>query len=495
MTTSNSGRRRSRRKSDAPKRSGRERTTPRRSDRKTKHATGVAGHAVGRPAHREALRSDRFRTQAASIIEALREMIHGVFSRGIPADRALAEFLRTHRGCGSRDRAAISATVYAVMRYYGAIRAMLPEGTAAGIEAGNTGFSAEELAALCCCGLIFEGEHGELLHSLARLYALPSPPVIPPDASWEERAAAAAEFSGTGIAPHPDSLLPESLAAATRIDFHRLSRLFARRPPMWIRLQGGDGEDTLQELSEAGLTVKRHPRLSAAVAVSGGKVNIFTLNSFRRGRFEVQDLASQCVGAVCAPRPGERWLDACAGGGGKTLELAELMRRRGTVVAGDVRPGILRQLRLRSRRAGFPNISTLVHNGRIPRGFHACDGVLVDAPCSGSGVWRRNPGSVWKFRLSELAAYTERQLEILRRFSAAVKPGGVLVYATCSIFDAENEEIVNKFLAANPDFALESGTHPLSGAITDGTYRFEGFNDDCDFLFAARMRRKYGAEK
>ena len=221
----------------------------------------------------------------------------------------------------------------------------------------------------------------------------------------------------------------------------------------------------------------------------------FTLDAFRTGHFEVQDLASQCVGLVCAPKPGERWLDACAGGGGKTLELAEMMKRRGTVIAGDVREGILHELKLRARRAGFPNISTLHHDGRVPRGFHPCDGVLVDAPCSGSGVWRRNPGSAWKFRLDELAEYARRQYDILSRFSAAVKSGGVLVYATCSLFAAENEEVVRRFLTAHPDFALESGVHPLTGLVSDGFYHFDGFDDDCDFLFAARLRRKFGDVK
>ena len=419
-------------------------------------------------------------------------MIRGVFGRGLPADRALAEFLRAHRGCGSRDRAAISAVCYAVMRYYGALRAMLPEAVYGRIERGDADFSPEELAALGCCALIFEGEHRELEAALAKLYDLPGVSA-PTAAPWEKRAAAAAKFTGSGSVPPVTSLLPEAAAEEARTDFHRLAELFSRRPPMWIRLQGERSEETLRELTASGMTVRRHDTVRNAAAVTGGKINIFTLESFRRGGFEVQDLSSQCVGLICAPKPGERWFDACAGGGGKTLELAELMRRRGTVVAGDIREGALRQLRLRARRAGFPNISTLAHEGKVPRGFHPCDGVLVDAPCSGSGVWRRNPGSAWRFKMEETAVYAARQLEILSRFSSAVKPGGVLVYATCSLFASENELVVKRFLETHPDFALESGSHPLTGEVSDGMYHFDGFTDDCDFLFAARMRRKYGA--
>ena len=424
------------------------------------------------------------------MLESLRELIRGVFGCGKPADRVLAGFLREHRGCGSRDRAAVSGTFYAVARYYGALRAMLPAAVSAKIESGDADFAGEELAALAVPALLMEGGNDELAASLAKLHGLPPVPTLPADTTWEKRAAAAAKYTGSGLVPTPESLLPQSLAAKVR-DFPRLARLSTRRPPLWIRLQRGDEETTLAELAAAGMTVRRHEKIGSAAALTGGKLNVFTLNSFRTGHFEVQDLASQCVGLVCAPKPGERWFDCCSGSGGKTLELAELMKRRGTVIAGDVREHILRELKLRARRSEFPNISTLHHDGRVPRGFHPCDGVLVDAPCSGSGVWRRNPGSAWKFRLSELDGYAERQYTILSHFSGAVKAGGVLVYATCSLFEKENEAVVKRFLAAHPDFSLESGTHPLTGEITDGFYHFDGFDDDCDFLFAARMRRKF----
>lgn len=426
------------------------------------------------------------------MLESLRALIRGIFGEKRPADRVLAGFLRDHRGCGSRDRAAVSGTFYAAARYWGALRSMLPEAVFSRIENGDADFSMEELAALGVAALIFEGEHAELAASLAKLYALPPVPALSGNAPWEKRAAAAAKFTGSATVPTPETLLPQFIAGAVR-DFPRLARLTARRPPLWIRLQRGDEDATLGELAAAGMTVRRHDRVKAAVSLTGGKINVFTLNSFRTGHFEVQDLASQCVGLVCAPKPGERWFDACAGGGGKTLELAELMRRRGTVIAGDIREHILHELKLRARRAEFPNISTLHHDGRVPRGFHFCDGVLVDAPCSGSGVWRRNPGSAWKFRMEELKEYARRQYAILSHFSQAVKPGGVLVYATCSLFSEENEEIVRRFLAEHPDFALESGTHPLTGELSDGLYHFDGFDDDCDFLFSGRMRRKFGA--
>ena len=495
MTTSNFERPRFRRRNDESRRSGRRPESPRRDGKAAPRSDRPARFDGPAAAKREALRLDRFRTQALTVLESLRALIRGVFGEDRPADRELAGLVRTRRGCGSRDRAAVSAVFYAVARYYGALRALLPDSVASRIERGDGDFADAELAALAVTALVFEGEHGELASSLGKLFALPEVPMPPADASFEKRAAAAAAFTGAEHAPAPETLLPAELAEFIPQDLSRLTRLMARRPPLWIRLQHGGEAETLAELAASGMTVRRHPRVAAAVALTGGKLNVFTLESFRAGRFEVQDLASQCVGLVCAPKPGERWFDACAGGGGKTLELAVLMRRRGTVIAGDVREGILHELKLRARRAGFPNISTLHHDGRVPRGFHPCDGVLVDAPCSGSGVWRRNPGSAWKFRPAELKEYARRQYDILAHFSTAVKPGGVLVYATCSLFREENEEVVGRFLAAHPDFALESGTHPLTGTIVNGLYHFDGFDDDCDFLFAARMRRKFGRDE
>jgi 16S rRNA (cytosine967-C5)-methyltransferase len=202
------------------------------------------------------------------------------------------------------------------------------------------------------------------------------------------------------------------------------------------------------------------------------------------------------IGMVCAPLPGERWWDCCAGGGGKTLQLASLLQRKGVVVATDIREYKLDDLKMRARRAGFPNIRRSPWDGKAPRKKKAglYDGVLVDAPCSCSGVWRRNPDAKWNTDEAEIAEMSDLQLKILTAASAGVKPGGVLVYGTCSLFDPENRTVVSKFLESHPDFTLESFADPLSGKLCQGTLQIRPWDSDSDSMFAARMRRSAAAK-
>ena len=130
------------------------------------------------------------------------------------------------------------------------------------------------------------------------------------------------------------------------------------------------------------------------------------------------------------------------------------------------------------------------HDGGKWKGKHQFDGVLVDAPCSGSGVWRRNAALQWRLSEKDISDFAERQLTILENNACAVKPGGVLVYATCSIFEMENEGVARKFLERNPDFSAENFAHPLTGATCRGAMRAGCGVADCDELFAFKMRRK-----
>ncbi|UKI31629.1 MAG: RsmB/NOP family class I SAM-dependent RNA methyltransferase [Lentisphaeria bacterium] len=251
-----------------------------------------------------------------------------------------------------------------------------------------------------------------------------NPPAADP---LEGRAAALAKLYGVPVECRLADLVPKWVADALppEFPFDRFLDDLRRRPPMWLRAQCDDPGKLAEELAQAGLSVRRHERIPTALRVEDPRVNLHTLESFRRGDFEVQDLASQCIGLTAAPRPGEQWLDACAGAGGKSLQLADLMKRRGTVVACDVRSYKLDDLRLRARRAGFPNIITREWDGKPFRGKQAgrFDGVLVDAPCSCSGVWRRNPDGRWTLRPEEPAETADLQLKILSAAAPAVRPG------------------------------------------------------------------------
>jgi 16S rRNA (cytosine967-C5)-methyltransferase len=241
-------------------------------------------------------------------------------------------------------------------------------------------------------------------------------------------------------------------------------------------------------LTVSGASVEPHQILKDAFAVRT-KVNLFSLETYRSGKFEIQDLASQCVSIVAAPKPGERWLEPCAGAGGKSLHLAQLMNRKGCVVAGDIREAKLEDLRRRARRAGFPNIQTRAHNGGVWKGRHLFDGVLVDAPCSCSGVWRRNPGAQWKLKPTDIDELSATQEQILGNYADALRENGVLVYATCSLFDAENSAVVRRFLDTHDEYKLDPFPHPLTGNIVPGMVRIDSVDGNCDALFIARMRK------
>lgn len=441
------------------------------------------------------LNAKKFRSQMKSCGNAARAVLEAVFGGRRPADRALSGFFRENRQLGSRDRQFISESVYALLRGWGVLRKFLPEERRAGLESGEIRIGRVELDALIFAALYLEGTNLQQAGVLAAELGIPWPKPEPDAASpYLARAAALAAVFGSSATFRDSDLVPEWVLPLLPPDFpaDRFLADLRRRPPMWLRLQTRDRDRLAAELQSCGLALRRHPRIANAFAVENPKVNLYTLDSFRRGEFEVQDLASQCIGLAAAPKPGERWLDACAGAGGKTLELADLMERTGTVVACDVRSYKLDDLRIRARRAGFPNIVTREWDGKPFKGKQAggYDGVLVDAPCSCSGVWRRNPDGRWTLKPEDVEEAAALQQRILEAASTAVRSGGMLIYATCSLFPRENGGVVDAFLASHEEFALEPFEHPLTGEPCGGMLQVRSFDGDCDSMFVARLRRK-----
>ena len=437
----------------------------------------------------------KFRSQMKACGSAARAVLEAMFLHGKPADRTLSGFFRENRQLGSRDRQFISEAIYSLLRGWGILRKFLPAERLGEIESGTIRLGRAELDALIYAALYLEGGNLPAADAIAKELELPWPKPDPAAASpFLGRADALARVFGTPVEFCETDLVPEWVPPMLPPDFpaERFLADLRRRPPMWLRIQTRDLDRLAAELSGCGLSPRRHERVANAFAVENPKVNLFTLDSFRRGEFEVQDLASQCIGLVAAPKPGERWLDACAGAGGKTLELADLMNRTGTVVACDVRSYKLDDLRIRARRAGFPNIVTREWDGKPFKGKQAgqYDGVLVDAPCSCSGVWRRNPDGRWTLKPEQIGEAAGLQARILDAASTAVRPGGVLVYATCSLFPCENGGVVEAFLAGHGEFSLEAFDHPLTGGACAGMLQLYSSDGDCDSMFVARMRRR-----
>jgi len=197
------------------------------------------------------------------------------------------------------------------------------------------------------------------------------------------------------------------------------------------------------------IEVERLPNYPDAIIIQK-RQNLFTLNAFRDGWFEMQDASSQLVARLLAPQSGMRVVDACAGAGGKTLHLAALMQNKGTIIALDTEGYKLKSLQQRARRAGVSIIETrLIDSSKvIKRLYNTADCLLLDVPCSGLGVLRRNPDSKWKLQPDFIENIRQTQQNILQQYTPILKSGGKLVYATCSILPSENEKQVHLFLAS-----------------------------------------------
>lgn len=202
------------------------------------------------------------------------------------------------------------------------------------------------------------------------------------------------------------------------------------------------------------------------------RTNLFNTPLFAQGYFEVQDVASQLVAPFMQVMSGMRVIDACAGAGGKTLHIASLMQNKGKIIALDSEAWKLDELNKRARRAGVDCIETRsVSDAKtIKRLAHTADRLLLDVPCSGLGVLRRNPDAKWKMTAEFIARIRETQLQILNDYSAMLKSGGKLVYATCSILPSEDEDQVRTFMKQNPEYVLEAEHRTWPSDDRDGFY-------------------------
>lgn len=227
-----------------------------------------------------------------------------------------------------------------------------------------------------------------------------------------------------------------------------------------------------QTLAAAGWDSEPLPFASDALRLMK-RGNIFQQETFKNGLFEVQDAGSQLIAAYLAPAPGMRIVDACAGAGGKTLHLATLMQNKGSIIALDTEAWKLKELQKRASRNGIHNIEVRhIESTKVIKRLHgSADRLLLDVPCSGTGVLRRNPDAKWKLTPAFLDRVRATQAEILDNYCKIVKAGGHMVYATCSIFPSENQAQVRQFLKNHPEFSL-SGEQTLfpSAQNTDGFY-------------------------
>ncbi|VVB86857.1 tRNA (cytosine(48)-C(5))-methyltransferase [uncultured archaeon] len=278
----------------------------------------------------------------------------------------------------------------------------------------------------------------------------------------------------------------EALCSADNLDpplTIRTNPLRIEREPLQRLLLDEGYSSSLTAFSPYGLVVDK-------------KEDIFKTDAFRSGLFEVQDEGSQLITMLTGAKPGENVIDACAGNGGKSLFLSGLMKARGTVLAMDTHAGKLANLRRRAGRSGASNIRTMTPEGmNLKRLKGTADCVFIDAPCSGMGVFRRNPDSKWRLTEQDISELAAKQKDILRDYNELVKPGGRLVYATCTISREENEDVVRAFLEERKEFCLipaaEVNPELFSKFMTEeGFFRSLPHVHGTDGFFGAVMRRK-----
>jgi 16S rRNA (cytosine967-C5)-methyltransferase len=372
---------------------------------------------------------------SARLIDQTVEVVEELLKFTQPADATLSRFFRA-RHCGSSERAFIAEAAYAVLRRMRSLAAWIG--------------GAPDARRLTLAALV---RHGGI--SLRLL----EPALAESERQWladlKARSDAALDFGAqTDL---PDWLIERLRAQMPDEALLKLARALNQPAPLDLRVNilKTRRADALARLNADGITARACPYAPAGIRVSG-KPSLAKHPLFLDGSLEVQDEGSQLLGHLVAPKRGEMVVDFCAGAGGKTLLLGALMRSTGRVYAFDVSARRLAKLQPRLARSGLSNVHPVVidseNDVHIKRLSGKCDRVLVDAPCSGLGVLRRNPDLKWRLKPQDIAELTVKQAAILASAARLLKPGGRLVYATCSLLAEENTAIVNAFLATHPDF-------------------------------------------
>jgi 16S rRNA (cytosine967-C5)-methyltransferase len=400
------------------------------------------------------------REQAAKrLVETCLEIQREIDARvreGTPADRALAAVFRANRRLGARDRRFIAAAVFAEFRWRGWVRAI------------------EDSRVKLAAALALDG-----MREFACRFAPEAASAADAPSDLREKAAWL-DQTFPGAAPaRLEALVPEwtfeEIPGDGAPDFvARFLESIQRRPPLWLRARRGMASAVCERLREAGYACMEDPRVPGALRVEGAP-SADALRAILHKQAEIQDISSQRVVHFCAPHAGERWWDMCAGGGGKSLHLLELLGGNGHVYCTDIRPLALRELKRRALAAGYSgwSASLVGQTDRLPADP---DGILIDAPCSGIGTWNRNPDARWRITRRDLERHRHRQIGLIRQAFEQLRPGGRLVYAVCSLTKSETVDVIASILETIPARVID-------------TMRIDPFYGPCIGMWASMLTR------
>ena len=410
------------------------------------------------------------------LLKSATELLKRILDEKIPADRQMDSYFRAHRNMGVRDRGFVAETVYGCLRERRLLESIAGNSLLLDMVAAyllTHGYSARALEE--------SGFRGE-----ARGMA--------------ERARAADKKTLPFVvqANLPDWLAERLLAQFGEAEALAMALALNQPAPVDLRVNTvkAKREEVQARLTQEGFPCKPTPYSNIGLRRED-RAPLFHTQCFKEGLFEVQDEGSQLLSLLLEPKRQEMVVDFCAGAGGKTLHLGALMANTGTVYAFDVLAKRIEKLKPRLKRAGLDNVRTVTisheRDARVQRLKGKIDRVLVDAPCSGTGTLRRNPDIKWRdIQLQELTATQQR---ILAAAADLVRPGGRLVYATCSLLREENDDIVEAFLAARPEFIVIPAGDILTRrhvplTMEDPALRLYPHRHHTDGFYAMALERK-----
>lgn len=366
-----------------------------------------------------------YRNLSAAVVEGL----HDIFVNKKYADKVIEKILKSNPKWGARDRRFIAETTYDIVRWYRLFKEIS--------EAEDEDFW--KLLGVWCLWNNTEFPDWDEFEGLDRKKIEARYEELQSDRKIRE-----------SIPDWLDELGEKELGKEWEKELTALNE--EASVVLRVNTLKVDRQSLQQQLEEEEIVTEAPAEFSDALILEQ-RQNIFTRQQFKDGLFEVQDAGSQLIAPFLQVKPGLRVIDACAGGGGKTLHLASLMQNKGRIIALDTEEWKLEELKKRARRAGAGNIETRVieSSKTIKRLENSADRLLLDVPCSGLGVIKRNPDAKWKLSVDFIQRVKELQQHILEDYSTMVKPGGLMVYSTCSLLPTENEKQVEKFLESRKE--------------------------------------------
>jgi 16S rRNA (cytosine967-C5)-methyltransferase len=403
-------------------------------------------------------------TPSARLSAAI-EVFAEIEARRRPAADALKDWGLSHRFAGSGDRAAIAGLVYDALRRKSSSAWLMgeasPRATLIGMLRRERGLDTDAVAALCNGGRYAPSPLSQDEAAALATGALTDAPACVEGDYPEWLDAHLQRVFG-------DERAAEGAALASRAPLDlRVNTLAAERDEAPAKLQHLNGEPT--RWSPIGI------RMRLAAEAKSPAIHAEPL--FIKGQIEIQDEGSQLAALLASAKPGEQVVDLCAGAGGKTLALAAAMENRGQIYATDLDKRRLAPIHARLERAGARNVQVRTPTGRgggsdvVADLAGRADLVMIDAPCTGTGAWRRNPDAKWRIRPGALAERIKEQQAVLERAALLAKPGGRIAYVTCSVLPEENNDQVEAFLARHPEFSVEKPADVVK-ALGERAYLF-----------------------